>query len=229
MTGKLYGVGVGPGDPELMTLKALRVIRENEVIALPGKEAKESIAYRIAVDAVPEIEDKTLLGIEMPMDRDQKKVDAAHRQGADSIETYLEEGKNVVYLTLGDVTIYSTFFYIEQLVKADGFACEIISGVPSFCAGAAKLNTSLAQGSEAIHIYPDIAQWTGEEDQKGTVVFMKSHQQMEKIKDRIRRSGREAMMVENCGMKDEVVYRQLEEIPDDAGYYSLIIAKEKEP
>lgn len=70
MDGILYGAGVGPGDPELMTLKAVRLIRENEVIALPGEKAEETVAYQIAVQAVPELAQKTLLSVNMPMTHD---------------------------------------------------------------------------------------------------------------------------------------------------------------
>ena len=73
MRGILYGVGVGPGDPELMTLKAVRMIRENEVIAVPGADVKETVAYKIAVQAVPELADKELLPIYMP-DRSLKSI-----------------------------------------------------------------------------------------------------------------------------------------------------------
>ena len=75
MKGTLYGVGVGPGDPELMTLKAVRMIRENEIIAVPGADVKETVAYKIAVQAVPELEEKELLPIYMPMmQRNLKKI-----------------------------------------------------------------------------------------------------------------------------------------------------------
>ena len=73
MKGTLYGVGVGPGDPELMTLKAVRMIRENGIIAVPGADVKETVAYKIAVQAVPELEEKELLPIYMPMTHDAKK------------------------------------------------------------------------------------------------------------------------------------------------------------
>ena len=66
MNAVLYGVGVGPGDPELMTLKACRLIRENDIIAVPGKDPKETVAYKIAVQAVPELADKTLVPVYMP-------------------------------------------------------------------------------------------------------------------------------------------------------------------
>ena len=70
MKGIAYGVGVGPGDPELMTLKAVRLIKENSVIAVPGKIAEESVAYKIAAGAAPEISDKELIAVDMPMTRD---------------------------------------------------------------------------------------------------------------------------------------------------------------
>ena len=139
MAGILYGVGVGPGDPELMTLKAVRLIRENEVIAVPGKVPQETTAYKIAVQAAPELEQKELLPIYMPMVMDKKEQKKNHREGASNIEAVLDEGKNVVFLTLGDPTIYSTFSYIQHLVEADGYAFELVSGIPSFCAAAALL------------------------------------------------------------------------------------------
>ena len=106
MKGIAYGVGVGPGDPELMTLKAIRMIRENDIIAVPGKDPKESVAYKIAEAVVPEISEKTLIPIYMPMVKDRELIKQEHEKGAKLIESYLDQGKNVVYLTLGDVTIY---------------------------------------------------------------------------------------------------------------------------
>ena len=96
MKGKIYGVGVGPGDPELMSLKAVRLIRENNVIAVPGKEPKESVAYRIAAASVPEIAEKELVGIYMPMLRDRKLIEEEHRKGAAALEKQLDRGENRV-------------------------------------------------------------------------------------------------------------------------------------
>ena len=100
MAGILYGTGVGPGDPELMTLKAVRLIKENEIIALPGPKARETVAYQIAVKAVPELAGKTLLSVDMPMTHDKEEMHRNHEQAADTIEAYLKEGHNVVFLTL---------------------------------------------------------------------------------------------------------------------------------
>ena len=74
MRGILHGVGVGPGDPELMTLKAVRLIKENDIIAVPGAEVRETVAYKIAVQAVPELADKELLPIYMPMTHDKAEL-----------------------------------------------------------------------------------------------------------------------------------------------------------
>ena len=112
MKGTLYGVGVGPGDPELMTLKAARMIRENEIIAVPGADVKDTVAYKIAVQAVPELADKELLPIYMPMTHDAKELEENHEKGAKALEACLDQGKNVVFLTLGDPCVYSTFSYL---------------------------------------------------------------------------------------------------------------------
>ncbi len=226
MKGILYGVGVGPGDPELMTLKAVRLIRENDVIALPGREPLETVAYKIAAEAVPEIRDKELLGIHMPMVHDKEEQKKYHDEGAKYIESFLDSGKNVVYLTLGDVTVYSTFTYIQQIVEADGYSCVLVNGIPSFCAAAAVLGQSVGLWKEQIHIYPAVHTLKEELPRKGTVILMKSGSRMQSVKEMIAKSGRDAMMVQNCGMDDEVVYYHLDDIPDDAGYYSVILSKE---
>ena len=140
MKGTLIGVGVGPGDPELMTLKAVRMIRENEVIAVPGKQPKETVAYQIAVQAAPELADKTLLPLYMPMTMDAEERENNRKIAADTAEQQLEQGKNVVFLTLGDPTVYSTFSYVKKLVEEHGYQTATVSGITSFCAAAARMN-----------------------------------------------------------------------------------------
>ncbi len=227
MRGTAYGIGVGPGDPELITLKAARLIKENDVIAVPGKVAEESVAYRIAVAAVPELAQKELLAVYMPMIRDREKMEAEHRKGAELLERYLDEGKNVAYLTLGDPTVYCTFSYLQHILEADGYPVELVPGVPSFCAAAARLNLPLAEWEEEIHVIPAAHRYDEPLDQPGTYVLMKSASHMKETKELLRQSGRKVEAVENCSMENEKVYRDLEEIPDEAGYFSLIIAKER--
>lgn len=227
MAGILYGLGIGPGDPELLTLKAVRLIQENEVIALPGKNPRETVAYRIAVQAVPQLTQKELISVEMPMTKDIQRLEESHQEAARQLEAYLRQGKNVVFLTLGDPTVYSTYLYVHSRLLKKGYQAEIVSGITSFCAVAARLNTGLVEKAEELHVIPASYQIQEALDMPGTKVLMKAGRQMAKVKELLKERGFEAMMVENCGMEHEKVYRSLDEIPDDAGYYSLIIVKEK--
>lgn len=227
MKGKLYGVGIGPGDPELLTLKALRVIRESKVIALPGKEPRETVAYKIVEGAYPEIAEKELLAVDMPMTKDPVKLEASHNAGAAAIMAYLDKGMDVAFPTLGDPTVYSTYIYVHKRVQAAGYETEIVSGITSFCAVAARLNTGLVEKAEPLHVIP--ASYQIEEALKlsGTKVLMKAGKKMAEVKKILLEQQIPASMIENCGMDNERIYRSPEEIPEDAGYYSLIIVKEK--
>ena len=258
MKGILFGVGVGPGDPELMTIKAVRLIRENDIIALPGAKAEETVAYKIAEQAVPELAEKFLLSVPMPMTRDREEQARNHEAAAERIEKYLKQGKNVVFLTLGDPTIYSTYLYVQKRVQQKGYETKLVSGIPSFCAAAARAGVSLCEWQEQLHIVPAVhlkeksseeektseAERTSEAEKTseaemtflaqgffelpGNYVLMKAGSRMQEIKDAIAQSGREVVMVENCGMPEEHVYYGVEELPEQAGYYSLMIVKEGE-
>lgn len=226
MSGKLYGVGVGPGDPELLTLKALRLIREADVIAAPGNDPKESVAYKIVKGAYPELDEKEIISIPMPMTKDKDILEKAHVQGTEMVRGVLERGQDMVFLTLGDPTVYSTYIYVHKRICELGYETEIVSGIPSFCAVAARLNMSLVEKAEPLHVIP--ASYQIEEALKlpGTKVLMKAGKKMKEVKAQIKAQGAEGVMIENCGMPDEKIYRSVEEIPEDAGYYSLIIVKE---
>ena len=204
MTGKLYGVGIGPGDPELITLKALRLTKEADILAFPGENPKESVAYRIMKGAYPEIDSKQMISLPMPMIKDREELKRVH-----------------------DPTVYSTYIYVHKRVEQLGYATEIVSGITSFCAVSARFNEGLVEKSQQLHVIP--ASYQIEEALKlpGTKVLMKTGKKMQEVKAKIKASGNKAEMIENCGMPDEKIYRSVEEIPDDAGYYSLIIVKEK--
>ena len=227
MKGIAYGVGVGPGDPELMTLKACRLIRENDVIALPGKEPKETVAYQIAVQVVPELAEKELIPVYMPMVMDRQVQRENHRAGAELIERYLEQGKNVVYLTLGDASVYCTFTYLQPYLHADGYETQLVSGIPSSCAAAARLNIPIVEWDETMHVMPALHKLGDDLQREGTYVLMKSGSHMQEVKEILRASGKDVQMVQDCGMPSEKVYRSVDEIPDDAGYFALIIAKDR--
>ena len=187
---------------------------------VPGAEAKETVAYQIAVQAVPELADKELLSIYMPMTHDAKELEENHRKGAKALEEVLDQGKDIVFLTLGDPTIYSTFSYLQKRVEDDGYETALVSGITSFCAAAARTNQPLVEWNQTLHIVPAVHRLGDTPDAEGNYVFMKSGKKMKQVKEILRETGKQVSMVENCGMETEHVYRSVDEIPDDAGYYS---------
>lgn len=226
MAAKLYGIGVGPGDPELITLKALRIIRESEVIAVPGTVPQDTVAYQIVVQAYPELAHKQLLPIHMPMTKDQAVLKASHDEGAKTIAAYLDRGKQVAFLTLGDTTVYSTYLYIHERIQKQGYDVEIISGITSFCAVAARLNIGLVEKEEQLHVIPASYQIADALRLPGTKVLMKAGKKMGEVKMQLKALDANVVMIENCGMENEKIFEGVDAIPEDAGYYSLIIVKE---
>jgi precorrin-2/cobalt-factor-2 C20-methyltransferase len=186
----------------------------------------ETVAYKIAVAAVPSLADKTLVPVYMPMVLDREEVERQHKVAADTVEAYLKQDKNVVFLTLGDPTVYSTYMYVQHLIEARGYTTRLVSGITSFCAAAARANVSLVEWNEQLHVLPAVHRLGHELDEPGNYVLMKSGRQMGQVKEMLRKSGRDVVMLENCGMETEHIYHSVDEIPDNAGYYSLIIAKE---
>ncbi len=151
MTGKLYGVGLGPGDPELMTLKAHRLIGSADVLAYPCLEKGDSFARSIAAGSikpgVPEIP------IPIPMTVERGPAQAAYDTGAAEIAKSLETGKNVVVLCEGDPFFYGSFMYLFSRL-AERFETEIIPGVTSVTACAAALARPLSARNEVLSIIP---------------------------------------------------------------------------
>lgn len=220
-----YGVGVGPGDPELLTRKAARLIRDCGVLAIPHRDPEKCFAYRIACEAVSEAKDKPLLCIDMPMTHDPAAREAAYEKGAERIADALRADRTVVFVTLGDPSVYSTFAYLAEKVSAMGFEVQWVPGVTSFCAAAAALGKPLCTDREELHILPGSAKAETGLAYPGTKVFMKG--ELGPLLDAIKQSGKEAQAVENCGTENERVYPTRSEIPKDAGYYLVTVVKEE--
>lgn len=158
--GKLTGVGVGPGDPELLTLKAVRKIRESDVVVLPvsdrglevpvfsGENEREEdglnnyqnrcVAYQIVKKAVPQVEKKLKMYLPVPMIKEKDRLKKIHDMDADKVCELLEEGKKLVFLTLGDPSVYSTYMYLHKRILKMGYEAEMVPGIPSFCAAASE-------------------------------------------------------------------------------------------
>ena len=182
MHGILYGVGVGPGDPRLMTFLAADTIKKCEVLAVPARTREQAVSYQIARGLLPELDQKACLSLAVPMTKDRTVLNAAYEQAADLVEEQLKAGKDVACLTLGDPTIYSTYIYLHRIIKARGYETQIISGVPSFCAASARLGDSLADRSEQLHIIPSAYGVEEALALPGTKVLMKAASKMDAVK-----------------------------------------------
>ena len=219
MKGKLYAVGVGPGDPELLTLKAARVLSNADVIACPAKDGGPGLAYRIAEQACPGISGKETLLLDFPMRKGD--LTELHRKAAESLISVLSTGKTTACLTLGDPCVYSTFSYISDYIKEAGFETEIVSGIPSFCAVAARLGLPIAQGDEAVMITP--REYV---DFDGTIIIMKAGSDSRSVREEAGACGKSAYLVKNYGMPEEAVYTCTDPFPERSGYFSTIIVKQ---
>lgn len=227
MTGILYGVSVGPGDPEMMTLQAVRIIRQADVIAAPCSGGAEPVALTIAAGAVPEIANKPFLRLDMPMTRNSETLTRAHREAARQVAKRLAQGLDVAFLTLGDVSVYSTYGYLQKEVKAQGFETRMVAGVTSFCAAAALSEQPLVEAEQPLVIipgsYPDMP---AQLEAAGTKVIMKTGKSLEALKKRLRETGQyeRAVLVERCGMRGQRFYRSLDEVEGEP-YLSLVIIR----
>ena len=222
--GKLYGIGVGPGDPELVTVKALRVMCGCDVIAVPHKDKNKCFALRIALGAAPDIEAKPFIEVDMPMTKDKAALEKAYAEGTARLCALLDEGKTVGFLTIGDPTVYSTYCYLHTRIAAKGYDTEIIPGVTSFCACAAALNMPLCESRQELHIIPGTYKPSEALGYPGVKVLMKNN--IPGTLKAAREQGLSVKMVENCTLPEQRVYNSLDEIPENAGYYSVMIIKE---
>lgn len=226
--GRLYGVGVGPGDPELITRKAQRIIAQAAVLAVPDKGSGEKTALAIAGELA---HGKEVLCCDAPMVRDEAALDAAYEANADRVCALLDQGRDVAFLTLGDPTVYSTYLYLHRKVTGRGYEAEIIPGVPSFCAVAARLGVALCEKSERLLIVPashrDVTDCL---EADANLVFMKAGRELGALREKLGEHGLldRASMVANCGMEGEAVYPRFADVPEGAGYFSVVLVKKGE-
>ncbi|MBR1497258.1 MAG: precorrin-2 C(20)-methyltransferase [Oscillospiraceae bacterium] len=227
--GILYSIGVGPGDPELLTLKAVKTIGRCPVVAAPRTGGGDMLALDIARQAA-DLAGKTIVPLDYSMTRDETARERQHSAAAEAIEAHLAAGRDVALLNLGDVSIYATCGYLREKLKAKGYESVMIPGVPSFCAVAARLDMSLTDRDEPLHIIPGGA---GGLDAAlafpGTRVLMKSGKSLPMVLEALRDRGclEGASMVVNCGLPEELVCRDLRKAPEDARYFATVVVKGK--
>lgn len=230
MMGKLYGVGVGPGDPELITLKAKNILESVDVIAVPiTSKDKESVALKIASRFI--CEKSSIIELEFPMSQDSKVLSDSWEKASDIVSEKLEKGFNVAFITLGDPTVYSTYIYLHKIIIKKGFAAEIVPGVTSFCASAAKAGISLAEGRESFAIIPSVYEndkLSEIFDSFDNVVLMKASRSITDLKTLLKDKDliKNTVVVSNCGMDGEYIeYGSRNEDSEKLGYFTTVIIK----
>ena len=216
---KLYGVGVGPGDRELLTLKAVRIIGSCEVVIAPSAMAGgKSIALDTAKEFIKEGTEVIIKHFPMGGEEQEGKIYEAFK----TVEEKLKEGKNIAFLTIGDPFVYSTYIYLLKYIEEQGYETETIPGITSFCACASLAKEPLVIGDEPLLIIPgDKLECIKDEKY---IVIMKVYKQEEKIINHLDKLGFSYVYVKKAGREGEQVIRDKEEILKNREYMSLIIA-----
>lgn len=225
--GKLYGIGVGPGDTELLTIKAAKILRNVDVVCSPrSAESKPSLALSIVQPILNERDDEyEILDPLFPMIEDKLTLNTYWDNAAEIITNKLVQGKDVAFITLGDPTIYSTFSYVAKRLVAVGFEIEVIPGITSFTGCAAAAGISLAEKDEIIVIVPKVDDRLPRILEYGdTFVIMKTSRHSEILEEIVNQDKRDKSIisVQNCSMQDENIF---EGFSNDKKYLSTTIIK----
>ncbi|NTW72279.1 MAG: precorrin-2 C(20)-methyltransferase [Eubacteriaceae bacterium] len=228
--GTLYGIGVGPGDPELITAKAINLLGEIDIILTPiTREGKESKAYTIAKSYLRK--DAVIHELEFPMVNlrtHKESLEAKWAENSSKVAALLSQGKNLAILTIGDPMVYSTYSYMIPYLNELGIKLVTVPGITSFCASAAVLNIPICQGNESFCVLTDIQDKKDLEnalDHFQDIVIMKATPSIDIINSVVeeRMLHDKIYAVTDCGGPNETVSRGL--LPEDIGYFTLIIIK----
>ncbi len=228
MNNKFYGIGVGVGDPDEITLKAIKTLEKLDVVILPeAKKDDGSVAYEIAKKYMKEDVEKVF--VEFPMLKSLEDRIKARKENAKIVEKYLKEGKNVGFLTIGDTMTYSTYVYLLEHLPEE-YLVETIPGISSFVDMAARFNFPLMIGEESLKVVSlnkktDIKAEIGSND---NIVFMKVSRNFENLRKALIETGNmeNIIMVSNCGKETQKVYFDISELSEDnIPYFTTLIVK----
>ncbi|CAL7891211.1 precorrin-2 C(20)-methyltransferase [Fusobacterium necrophorum] len=228
MNNKFYGIGVGVGDPEEITLKAINILKKLDVVVLPeAKKDEGSVAYEITKQYMKEEIGKVFM--EFPMLKSLEERREARKRNAMLIQELLEQGKNVGFLTIGDTMTYSTYVYLLEHLP-EKYLVETVPGISSFVDMASRFNFPLMIGEESLKVVSlnpktDIEAEIASAD---NIVFMKVSRSFERLKQAILATGNQenVIMVSNCGKENQVVAYNIEELEEeDIPYFTTLILK----
>lgn len=230
--GTFYGMGVGPGDPELLTVKAASVLARCPHVVVPKAKADGgSVAWEIASRYVHP--NAVIHELVFPMTTDKTELSRSWRESAGTLASLLETGADVCFLTLGDALVYSTYIYLLRELKAILPALQVVTvpGITSFSAVAALTGFPLGEGKEPITVVPtadDLSAVRQAIQTGGTVVLMKIGKRLGDILDILEETGviGDAVFVQRAGHPTQVIeldLRKLRGEHSEAGYLSVIL------
>ncbi|THB81240.1 MAG: precorrin-2 C(20)-methyltransferase [Desulfobacteraceae bacterium] len=233
--GKLYGIGVGPGDPELITIKAVNAIKRSEIIfAASSSRNTYSLAVEIARPYV-DIPDSNIHMLPFPMTKNQQVAETAWQANSQRIANELRNGRTAAFLTLGDPTTYSTFGYILRSMKSvmPNAAIETIPGITSFHAASARLNRILVEAEESLLITSGAfgGDRIRQAENVDRVAVVKAYKNIKDVNNALKETGfdQDSVAVSHCGRKDEAIIHNLDQLesrhPD---YWTLILGSKTE-
>ncbi len=230
--GTLFGVSIGSGDPKYLTLRAVEVLKEVDVIfTVISQNAQSSVSLDVVNSTNPKGEVRLQT---FSMSKDTAVRFAKVQENADEILTCLQQGKNCAFATLGDALTYSTFGYILKILQAalPNISVEIVPGITSFATLAAKSGNILVENKEMLRVIPS---FTAEDAQhlsfpeKSTTILLKSYRSRQALIERLRQE--EAIEVtygEHLGMENEIILHELDHIQERKDtYFSLMMVKKK--
>ncbi len=226
---KFYGIGVGPGDEKLLTIKAVETLKILDVLLIPETQKnKEGVAKKIANKYLKN--DLEIIYIDFPMVEDEEVFVRAGKKAADIIEENVKNGKNVGFITLGDPSVYSTYGYIAKAVRGR-VDMETIPGVTSFCAAAALANVPLVEKDEILSIVP----MNADDDKiqeilsKGdSFAFMKVYHREKRVIKLLEENclDKNALLALKCGFPEAAIKENaIEELAENKEYLSLVITR----
>lgn len=235
--GKVYGVGVGPGDPELITIKGLNAIRKADIVVFHQTKKADSNALKIALPWLNDKQERLALTYpittEMPSDSEcyRESLEKFYQESTNLIKDKLEQGLNIVVLTEGDPCFYSSFMYILDSLKGK-YPVEIIPGVSSIFGAAAALQTPLSYRNETFSILSGVLS-ENELIQRlkagDSFAIIKIGRNLEKVRNALKKSGLfdRALYIERATMENQHIY-PLENVEGEkAPYFSLILVPGK--
>jgi precorrin-2/cobalt-factor-2 C20-methyltransferase len=230
MAGILYGIGVGPGDPELLTLKAQKTIESVACLAVPkAAEEGDSLALAIVKPWLPAGQPR--IELFFPMTRDEGALRSCREKAAGLLMEQLAQGSDVGFITLGDPTLYSTYMYIHRLVTGEGFEARIIPGVPAMCAASAGTGVSLAEGDENLAVLSSCQnrdQLEKAVSDFDNIVLMKISRNYPVIRSVLAEKGlwAKAVMVSRCGLEGQFAKAGPEaELLEKPDYFTTLLIK----